>query len=219
MTTLSHFIRIVAVHRRLLAALVRRDLRDRFSGQVLGVFWTLEGRPLPIIARIYALYYKMDSLLDSYTTLSQRTSLYTEEGSRKRSATTTFDRTARRAQFTVPPEQAVEFPVPANVQDGLATLYALRSRVLRTGDRLSVPVADEGMLYTANFEVGAPEQVRVPLGTISAWNVRITVLDSANQPVGKNIGAWISTDPRRLPVRLQADLPVGSFALTLRSAQ
>jgi hypothetical protein len=178
-----------------------------------------EGRPLPIIARIYALYYKMDSLLDSYTTLSQRTSLYTEEGSRKRSATTTFDRTARRAQFMVPPEQAVEFPVPANVQDGLATLYALRSRVLRTGDRLSVPVADEGMLYTANFEVGAPEQVRVPLGTISAWNVRITVLDSANQPVGKNIGAWISTDPRRLPVRLQADLPVGSFALTLRSAQ
>jgi len=80
-------------------------------------------------------------------------------------------------------------------------------------------VTDEGMLYSANFEVGAPEQVKVPLGTINAWSLKITVLDAANQPVGKNIAAWISTDPRRLPVRLQADLPVGNFALTLRSAQ
>jgi len=57
------------------------------------------------------------------------------------------------------------------------------------------------------------------MGTVSAWKLRITILDARNEPVGKNIGAWISTDPRRLPVRLQADLPVGSFALTLRSAQ
>ena len=57
------------------------------------------------------------------------------------------------------------------------------------------------------------------MGTVSAWKLRITILDARNEPVGKNIAAWISTDPRRLPVRLQADLPVGSFALTLRSAQ
>jgi len=198
---------------------VSRVVEKRPSTASSAYYIVAEGRPLPIIARLYALYYKMDSLMDSYTTLSQRTSLYTEEGSRKRSQTTTFDRAAKRAQFTVQTDSPVEFPVPANVQDGLATLYALRSRDLKTGDRLSIPVADQGMLYTASFEVGAPEQVKVPLGTISAWNLKITVLDAANQPVGKNIAAWISTDPRRLPVRLQADLPVGNFALTLRSAQ
>jgi hypothetical protein len=30
------------------------------------------------------------------------------------------------------------------------------------------------MLYTAHFDVTGPEQVKVPLGTVSAWNLRIT---------------------------------------------
>ena len=42
---------------------------------------------------------------------------------------------------------------------------------------------------------------------------------SARLMGGNNVRAWISTDARRLPVRLQADLPVGNFALALRSAQ
>src|SRR5687767_2751847 len=63
-----------------------------------------EGRPLPFIARLYALYYKMDTLLDSVTTLSQRSSLYTEEGTRHRTATTHFDRKSRRALFELQAE-------------------------------------------------------------------------------------------------------------------
>ena len=198
---------------------ISRVAEKRPAGNSSAYYLVAEGRPLPIIARLYALYYKMDSLMDSYTSLSHRTSLYKEEGSRKRTATTTFDRAAKRGQFTVQTDAPIEFQIPVDVQDGLATLYWLRSRNLKPGDHLTVPVSDEGILYKANFDVGAPEQIKVPLGTISAWNLKITVLDSTNQPVGKNIAAWISTDPRRLPVRLQADLPVGNFGLTLRSAQ
>jgi len=196
-----------------------RVAEKRPAGNSSAYYIVAEGRPLPIIARLYALYYKMDSLMDSYSSLSHRTSLYKEEGSRKRMATTTFDRAAKRAQFAVQTDAPIEFQVPADVQDGLATLYWLRSRNLKPGDRLSVPVADEGTLYKVNFEVGGAEPIKVPIGTMNAWSLKITVLDSTNQPVGKNIAAWISTDPRRLPVRLQADLPVGNFGLTLRSAQ
>jgi len=180
-----------------------------------------EGRPIPLIARFYSVFYKMDSLLDSGSALSQQTSLYQEEGARKRSATTTFDRRARTARFESDsdPGSKTTFTVPQNVQDGLATLYALRARPLRAGDRLVVPVADGGMLYTATFEVSGPEPIHVPLGQFDAWNLRVSILDAANQPVGRNIGAWISSDTRRLPLKLQADLPVGNFALILRSAQ
>src|SRR5258705_13702874 len=40
----------------------------------------VEGRPVPLLQRLYNLYYKMDTLIDSFTTLSQRGSLYSEEG-------------------------------------------------------------------------------------------------------------------------------------------
>ena len=71
-----------------------------------------EGRPLPIIARLYPLYYKMDSLIDSLSTLSQRTSLYTEEGSRQRSASTTLRsrRTAARSSRCRPNRPRISDP-------------------------------------------------------------------------------------------------------------
>src|SRR5262245_30678895 len=38
-----------------------------------------DGRPVPLVARFYPVYYKMDSLLDSFTILSQETSSFSEE--------------------------------------------------------------------------------------------------------------------------------------------
>ena len=52
MKGLVHLAGVVATHRRLLVALVQRDLRDRFSGQAFGLFWTL-GHPLVLMV-LYA---------------------------------------------------------------------------------------------------------------------------------------------------------------------
>lgn len=201
---------------------VTRVVEKRPSFNSTAYYIVAEGRPIPLVERFYSVYYKMDSLLDSFSTLSQRSSLYTKEGSRTRYASTLFNRTARRASFEWRGgTQTVkdELVIPPNVQDGLATLYTLRGRAFKAGDKVSVPVADDGTLYTVHVEVGAPEAITVPLGNLTAWNLRIDILDSGNQSVGSNVRAWISTDARRLPVRLQADLAVGSFALALRTAQ
>src|SRR4051794_13871029 len=66
-------------------------IEKRSSSGANAYYIVAEGRPLPLIARIYALYYKMDTLVDSVTGLSQRSALYTEEGSRHRTATTRFN--------------------------------------------------------------------------------------------------------------------------------
>jgi Protein of unknown function (DUF3108) len=179
-----------------------------------------EGRPLPLIARLYALYYKMDTLMETVTTLSQRSSLYTEEGKRHRTATTRFDRTSRRALFELQADGTArdEFSIPPEVQDGLAALYALRTRTFKAGERLTIPVADDGVLYSLNVEVTGPERLKMRLGQFDAWKLQMTVLDPARQQVGKNMAIWMSTDSRRLPLRMQADLPVGYFALALKEA-
>jgi hypothetical protein len=200
---------------------VARVVEKRPSYNSTAYYIVAEGRPLPIIQRFYSVYYKMDALLDSFTTLSQRTSLYAEEGPRHRSSSTLFNRGTRRARFEFQSDTSFkdEFAVPANVQDGLSTLYVLRTRNFKAGERVTVPVADEGTLYTVHFDVTGPEPLKVPFGQTNAWNLRITILDPSNQPVGKNIAAWISTDARRLPLKLQADLPVGNFILALRTVQ
>src|SRR5262245_5266838 len=106
-----------------------------------------DDRPVPLVARFYSVYYKMDSLLESFSILSRETSSYSEENGRKRQSSTRFDRAERRAYYEAPADSIKEnFQVPANVQDGLATLYAVRGRAFKAGERFTIPVADDGSL-------------------------------------------------------------------------
>lgn len=196
-------------------------LEKKRSGNSTAYYVVVEGRPVPLVARLYSLYYKMDSFIDAYGLLSQRGSLYSEEGSKRRTTTTRFDRPRGRAFFEQQTETTVsgEFVVPPQTQDGLAAFYALRGRAFKAGQRLTIPIADSGALYTTAVEVGAPEMVTVPLGQMNAWKLKLAITDAAKQPVWKDIALWISNDARRLPVKIVAELPVGAFVLTLREAR
>ena len=180
-----------------------------------------EGQPVPLVARLYSLHYRMDTLLDTYTLLPHRSSLYAQEGSDRRTATTKFDRPTRRVFFE---EQSgtttkLDYPVPNEAQDGLSTLYAIRSKPFKAGDRLTLPVADSGTLYNIEVVVGAPESIKVPFGAASAWALKGTIKDLTGQPVWNNVGVWISNDARRLPMKLQGDLPIGNVVLALHDVK
>jgi hypothetical protein len=180
-----------------------------------------EGRPLPMIARLYPLYYKMESLIDAATGLSQWSALYMEEGTKKHLTSTRFDRTARRANFEITnqPASSQSLAIPGAAQDGLSMIYALRARTLKAGERFTAAIVDEGSLYSAEFAAEGPERVTVPLGERDAWKVRVQIRDAQGQNVGRNIALWISTDAKRLPMKIEAELPVGTFALALREAR
>jgi hypothetical protein len=180
-----------------------------------------EGRPTPLLSRLYTLYYKIDTLLDSYTLLPQRGSVYSEEGQRHRFKTTQFDRAASKVFFEYKTDTTVkaDFPISPVTQDALSAIYVLRAIPLKDGDRMTMPVTDNGRNYKVLFDVGGLEQVKTPIGQQSAWRVKLSVFDDKSKPVGRNIAIWMSDDARRLPVKLQAELPVGSFNLTLREVR
>jgi hypothetical protein len=178
-----------------------------------------DGRPVPLLQRLYNIYYKMESMLDTATLLPQRMSLYAEERTGKRLANTRFDRPKQKAFFELDDAGTPlksEFDVPAQVQDGLSAVYVLRAMNFKAGERISMPVTDDGNVYTVQADPVATEQVRVPLGTMEAWRVNVSVVDAAGQPAISDAAVWYSTDARRLPIKLQGKLPVGHFVLVLR---
>jgi hypothetical protein len=180
-----------------------------------------EGRTTPLLSRLYPVYYKIDTLLDSSTLLPQRGTFYSEEARRHRLRTTQFDRAASKVFFEYQSDTTVKdsFAMPPLTQDALSAIYALRAAAIKTGDRIAIPVSDDGLIYTVQGDVDAPERVAAPIGALSAWKVRLTVVDAKHQPVGSNIAIWLSDDARRLPMKLQADLPVGNFNLLLREVR
>jgi hypothetical protein len=179
-----------------------------------------EGRPTPLVSKLYSLYYKLDTLLDSYTLLPQRGSVYSEEGRRHRFKVSQFDHAAHKVFFEYEStgKATDTFAVPPYVQDALSAVYVLRSVPLKGGDRMTMPITDDGSNYTLQVDVGLAERVKTPFGEAGAWKLKLTLTDAKGKPQGRNIAMWVSDDARRLPMKLQADLPVGSFNLNLREA-
>jgi hypothetical protein len=180
-----------------------------------------EGRPTPLVSKLYSLYYKADTLLDVYTLLPQRGSVYSEEGSRHRFKVSRFDHTAHKVFFEY--ESAGKatdtFAVPPYVQDALSAVYVLRVVHLESGARVTMPVTDNGTNYRIQVDAGAPERLKTPFTEASAWKLRLAISDAAGKPQGRNIALWMSDDARRLPMKVQAELPVGSFNLVLRDVK
>jgi len=191
------------------------------SGDSTAYYIVAEGRPAPLVSRLYPLYYKLDTLLDAFTLLSHRGSIYAEEGSHRTLRTTTFDRGAQTASFEhqASTTTRAEFSIPPGVQDLLSAVYALRAMGLKPGGRIQLPVSNDGITYRLQVAVASPERVKSGIGDVSAWKLSPTVDDASSPLVGRNIGIWLTDDARRLPVKLQSDLPVGAFVLTLRDAK
>ena len=180
-----------------------------------------EGRPTPLLSKLYSVYYKMDTLLDSFTLLPQRGSVYSEEGKRHRFKTTQFDRPAKKVLFEYKSDTTVksDFATSPLTQDALSAIYVLRAIPLKPGEKMTMPISDNGINYKVQFDAGASEKVRTPRGDQTALKIRLSVFDDKGKALGKNVFIWLSEDERRLPVKLQADLPVGSFNLLLRDVK
>src|SRR3954469_19754512 len=180
-------------------------------------YMVAEGRPTSLLSKLYTLYYKADTLIDAFTLLPQRGSLYVEEGKRHRMKTTTFNQTTRHAKYEVQTATHVErdLALPGFTQDSLSALYVLRSIPMKPGDKFNMPVTDAGDIYKVQMQVVALESLKTPLGKMNALKI-VPVITVAKGEPPRGIAIWISDDAKRLPLRIEAQLAVGNFVVSLR---
>ena len=179
-----------------------------------------EGQPTPLLSKLYTLYYKADTLIDAYSLLPQRGSLYVKEGKRQRMKTTTFNQPAKTAKYEVQTATNVQrdLALPAFTQDALSALYVLRSIPMKPGEKINMPVTDAGDIYKVQMQTGTVEPVKTGLGTINGLKVMPVVTTTKGTPP-RGLALWLSDDARRLPLKIEAQLAVGKFTVTLRSAR
>jgi hypothetical protein len=178
-----------------------------------------EGRPTSLVSKLYTLYYKADTLLDSFSLLPQRGSLYSEEGKRHRMKTTIFNQAAKKATYEVETRTVVkkDLAIPGFTQDALSAIYVLRSIPFKAGDKFNMPVSDNGQIYKVQMQVGAVEPVKTGLGTINGLRI-VPVITGPDKDSPRGLALWLSDDARRLPLKMEAQLLVGRFTVTLTKA-
>jgi len=175
-----------------------------------------EGRPAALLDKLYHLYYKAESLLDTRALQPSVFTVYSDERGRTKLRTMRFlsgtsmeyepKASAAREKYTIPPLS----------QDPLSAIYVMRAVSLKPGQILTMPVVDGGDVYVAKWQIAGPETLTKGMGAISAWRLAPTLTDAKGKPItNRRITLWMSNDARRLPLKFQAGLPVGSFTFTL----
>ncbi len=180
-----------------------------------------EGRATGVVAALYHVYYKADTLLDVYSLLPQRGSIYGEEGRRRRMRTTRFDQAKRTAQYDVTPGAGPQKPIalPGPTHDALSVVLALRTLRLREGLSVTLPVSDGGRVFRVQATVRERQRLSTRLGRLMAWRIEPVILGDHGEGGASRLTLWVSDDAQKWPLSMEAEMPVGKFTLTLRSAR
>src|SRR4051812_16519987 len=79
------------------ATLAIREKKPSYGS--VAYYVVAEGRATGMVGALYHAYYKADTLLDVYSLLPQRGSVYSDEGRKRRLRVTRFNQSKRTAQF------------------------------------------------------------------------------------------------------------------------
>ena len=169
------------------------------------------------------MYYKAESFIDTDTLRPTVATIYSDERGRTRRRLMRFrpgDVADYEVQVRTNPVNKSEFKTQPSSLDPLSALYVMRTLPLKPGQTTTVPFANNGKNYRLRLSVAGREQVRTGLGQLPALKITPQILEEDGRPATtRTLTLWMSDDARRLPLRMEVDLPVGSFALSLASAK
>ncbi|MFL6335313.1 MAG: DUF3108 domain-containing protein [Pyrinomonadaceae bacterium] len=152
---------------------------------------------------------QINSYVDAATVFPFRTELSIAEGKRRARFVVSADQQSGSALF----EDGTRVEVPFGTHDLLSVFYALRSFDLTPGKRNSV-----SLLLNKRPRILFITALRAATLQLGGQNIPAVELALAtNDPAGDRLALrlWVSTDKRRLPLRLTAVTPLGQVRADL----
>ena len=197
---------------------------QRAEGHTPGAYEVVTtARSRGFVSLLYNVQNEFHSFFDSSTACSLEIHKKMKEGRRNKDTRIVFDRGRRLAilnetdltQPGAPPKHA-ENEIPACVADVVTAFYSVRRHPLRVGEPILLPINDGAKTYDVTVEVQAREQIQTPLGLRRAFRVEPKVFGGLYKRKGRML-IWFSDDEQRLPLRIKAQLAVGTITGTLKT--
>ena len=108
-----------------------------------------------------------------------------------------------------------------NIQDMVSTFYYLRNNLdtknLKKGDEVRVDMFFDEENYGFKLRYLGEEVIKTEFGTIESLKFRPYVMAGRVFKEEESLTLWVSKDKNKLPLRIQADLAVGSLRADLEA--
>ncbi|WP_020585485.1 DUF3108 domain-containing protein [Desulfobacter curvatus] len=162
-------------------------------------------------------FYQMRDKFDSYTDLAlDRSMRYArkETGSEQRDIQVQFNWEKRTAGYSNFNAAKKPIPIPPGTFDPLAAFYKLRCMDLDNKKEIRFPITDGKKCFMGRAKVLGQETITCFNTTYDTYVIEPElvyfggVFEKSDKPT---LRLWITTDDRRLPVRIQSKVIVGSI--------
>jgi hypothetical protein len=184
----------------------------RITGDVVskGLFTRIAG---------FKFHHHVESTADAAPFRVLRTDKVEEQGKRKRVLDAVYDHEKNRVLWreVSPNPQAGYFDFSEPIQDVLTVIYYLRTQKLEPGKSFDVPVTDAGKVFTLSVAVAERKEIETVLGRVNTIRIDPALFgDNAAVRAKGKLSIWVTDDARRLPVRAQLKVEMGTFEIKLK---
>lgn len=142
--------------------------------------------------------------------------LRTREGRHRKDKEVIFDRDGGKAIYINHlKSEKKEFDVPAVIYDPLSAFYQVRNMDLEVGSSVYVPVFDSKKVWNVEVKVLKRERVEVPMGTFDTLKIKPLMKSEGIFSRKGEIYIWVTDDDKKMPVKLNSKVAVGSINAVL----
>jgi len=111
------------------------------------------------------------------------------------------------------------FDIPNDIQDMISAFYYLRnlsSNELKVGSQVHMNIWIDDEIYPFLLKVVGTEVIKTPFGKINTLKIIPSVMSGRVFKDKEGVTMWISNDQNHIPIRIQAELVVGSLKADLQ---
>ncbi len=180
-------------------------------------------------SKLFSLFYTLDDTVETFLDydglFSHRFHIVLDETKQTRDSLELYDSEGKRMFYWNRWNHKTKgyteikdfFPMEPFPQDSLSALYYLRTLKYQEGTVIRFPVASEGKCWEAVVTLERKEMLKTPLGRIPTLVLK---LEAQYQGILQKRGdsfLWLSDDERRIPLRLEAKVKIGTVVAALKA--
>jgi len=196
-----------------------KQINDRLSYHLRAI-----ARSVSPFTLFYRLNDTVESFVDTEGLFSHKFTVNMDESAQKRDILELYDQKLHKVYYWSKldhkkkgkHDEQAEIDSAPYTQDGLSAFYYLRTLPLEIGKSYEFPVVNNGKLRTVRVTAIRKEELKTKLGTFNTIVLKPEIaLDGAIKTYGDSY-VWITDDPRRILLKLDLKIKVGSVVAYLR---
>ena len=192
-------------------------LNNKKVFHVVGKGWTTG-----MIKFLFKVKDRYESYFDKNTILPYKFIRNIDEGGHTKNLEITFNQATNKAYINNKKHKTQKtIDTKPNIQDMVSTFYYLRNNLdttnLNTGDEIKIDMFFDEENYGFKLKYLGEETIKTPFGNIESLKFRPYVMAGRVFKEEESLTLWVSKDKNKVPLRIKANLAVGSLRADLEA--